>query len=111
MTNQRFWDLIEKCNWKSDYNYERICQELKDLKFLNSKEEYKEFEKKFYETKNILYKKTFDFYNYGGDDSFDDMLSDTIGQGEKSYNNMINNPSYCNYNGKESFAYSFHVNW
>lgn len=117
LSDDEFWETIEKLNWPSDLDYKRISKELSEGKYGN-KGFALALSNKFQEMKNKLYDNIFDSLDKKGlsydktiglgDDSLDDLCSNIIGHGKKMYEKSLNNPVYAGkQDTNESFAYSF----
>lgn len=116
MTENNFWKIIEKMNWKIDNNYKRISKELKEGKYGDNKTLI-QLLNIFQEKINILNKKVKKMTNEEyikyinlGDDGLSDVIAHIIGSGKKSFDSVLeNNKNFKIYsqNYKESFSYSF----
>jgi hypothetical protein len=110
------WALIEEINWKSRSRtrrgYEGGKQFLLDNFTKETCDALRDFAKK---QKNALYVRVANYEsdygrcgNYGGDDSYDDMLWHVVGLGEDVYNMIMDNPKLLDrIDFVESFSYCF----
>jgi len=108
------WALIEEINWKSRsrtrHGYEGGKQFLLDNFTKETCDALRDFAKK---QKNALYVRVANYEsdygrcgNYGGDDSYDDMLWHVVGLGEDIYNMIMDNPKLLDrIDFVESFSY------
>jgi hypothetical protein len=108
------WALIEEINWKSRSRtrrgYEGGKQFLLDNFTKETCDALRDFAKK---QKNALYVRVANYEsdygrcgNYGGDDSYDDMLWHVVGLGEDIYNMIMDNPKLLDrIDFVESFSY------
>lgn len=125
MSDKDFWLIIEECDWKKDFNYDRIRQKLeaeynKDIRnqlidFISArrKELYARLEqfgrtkvKGDYEHRGICWVGC-------SDDGLSDLVNHIIGLGENEFNKVMKNPMAAKTRAgagkyKESFAYCLH---
>lgn len=124
MTQERFWEIVDELDYKSDLDYDRCAEYLFDT---FSKEEISEFENifsKFYieleeEMDSQLEQKELDYsYVIGkSDDGLSDLLSHIIGIGKNYYDKSMNDVEYLGLHANgafqsvegysESFSYIF----
>jgi hypothetical protein len=112
---QKHWKAIEDAKWDFDHDHERIAHDwgqmsAKEFKALEEFIRNKHFElaEKFHDVWMNLPEDV-----YLGDDSWDDLLAEVVGRGERFYNSitadklkeMIINNDY-----EECFLYCLHVN-
>lgn len=112
MVDDKFWDIIDKCEWKKDFNYDRIGQFLQKN---FSPQELILFSLKVREKTSNLYKvadnsDAFSNVRTGGD-GFSDCVNHVVGSGRQAYNKCIKEPDFfarfAKSGGfKESFSYA-----
>jgi len=91
VNEQKFWNIIEKANWKLDHDYERISKEWKKSLDKNTSLSLKEFilEKVY----NLKSKFKNEWLNPNSkislsDDGYHDLMSDIVGRGKEEYYNI-----------------------
>ncbi len=102
MTEDIFWQLIEKAKTTSNGDFSALCENLKELLISNSEDDIVSFE-------NILIKKLkeattyemllacFIINSYISDDTFEYFCAWLIGQGRGNYEKAVANPNhFCN---------------
>jgi len=117
LTDTEFWAIIEKMNWNSDCNYNRIDKELIDgvygdteaqIRILNTfNDKYSRLE----DTALALSDREYTKYVDKSDDGLSDLVSHIIGVGEVAYNKALSEPAgFYDFSdtARESFRYSFH---
>jgi len=117
LTDKDFWKIIEDMKWSTDFNYNRIQEEIKsgkfgdkgymlaiDDKFQTLKKELKIAIDEQLKKQELSYSDVID----KGDDGLDDLCSSIIGFGKKIYTKSLKYPKFAGkQNGTESFSYSF----
>jgi hypothetical protein len=113
MTNeQKYWQLIEAAQWKSDHSYKRIASEWSKL----SEDEFQGLKKFIHSKASELGKKYENAWlgKDGGkgfdvsDDGWSDLRYDVIGRGEEFYNSITVEKlreMADDYDYQESFCY------
>ena len=122
----KFWDIIEACEWAKDNNYDRIREFLIKLFSLEERKELVEFCRL---KRNQLYARfeewgrtqvPDDGYEHRGcnyfpvsDDGLSDLTAHIVGCGETEFKRVMKNPELAKEradNGAyyENFFYSFH---
>lgn len=115
MTINEFWNIVKRINWLANCTQRRYYYDAKKMLMHEySPETMKEFSDQFCNLKAAL-SDCIDAYdeatgervgNYGGDDSFDDMLSHVVGCGKDAYDAVLKDPTILNeMKYVESFAY------
>ena len=114
MEEKLLWKTIEDVNWKKDHNYNRIKEELLLIE-PNTLNQLKQFVHKKAKELNKKYQQTWLGTDGGpginvGDDSWNDLIYDIVGRGEKFYNSITEDKLREIGNSldfEESFCYSF----
>lgn len=110
LSEKELWSLIEKANWKSDHDYDRIQKEFEQL----PEDVYEQLS----EFISLKVKALADKYHDDwlgdpgidcGDDSWSDLRADVVGRGEDFYNSISVEKLMemaSNYDYEESFLYT-----
>jgi hypothetical protein len=113
---KEFWTIIEKMDWGSDFDYNRISEEIVNGIYGDldkSKAVLNMFEKKYSELHNYAMSLKDDDYEAfidKSDDGLSDLIAHIVGLGKKSFTSIKNPKDFYIFTDteKESFRYSFH---
>lgn len=117
MDMNRFWEIIESVNWDENSRNVNTTTIGRDLLRKHGREVLQQVRDQYGMLMSELYQRIDKWEdangrlpNYGGDDSFDDLLAHIMGMGRMKYEEVMENPAAAGeIDAVESFSYVFHV--